>query len=71
MKNIGEIVDLVSLEPKIYIKGKQKFNTMLGSIFGFFSMIVILVLAGYFLIGFLKKKKSQPPTTKQLKGKAV
>ena len=48
--------DFLSIEPKLYIRGKERFQTKFGTIISILTIISIIILTVYFFLDFLDKK---------------
>ena len=54
--SICEDLDFLSVEAKLYLKGKQGYKTMFGLLMSLLSVISILVLGIYFIVCFMQSK---------------
>jgi hypothetical protein len=52
-----EYLDYTSIEPKIFMKGRDRYITKFGCIMSILSFISIMVLSGYFVIIFFEMKE--------------
>lgn len=54
-KKWWEYLDYASIEPKMYVYGRDRFITKIGAFLSILAAVSMLVLSGYFFINFLER----------------
>ena len=56
-KKLWEILDITSVEAKLYIQGKTRFKTKFGAFMSLLALLAVCVLSIYFFIVYLSKSE--------------